>query len=302
MYSISFCVPETKILKDPIKTSERSIDVAPLIPGVISTYKYNTEEAYYSMYSNSKIAITCKKGGWDCLRHYEIIACGAIPWFDKIDKCPEKSLTHLPKELLIEIYRRIDPFNPSTIHQVGKRTLDEWQFKLMKHLKEHLTTVAMAQYMLRTMNIRTEDIHQMLFLSDQKDCDYTRCLLLHGFKTLFGTNCVDRIQVDHLYDDFPEESVKNLYGKGFTYSRTLSKDLKCSVSDEEITENIKSKTYDLIIYGSLHRGMSFFELVTNHQDNNKLAFICGEDLPEYSWFCKNQCKTMNFPFVFIREL
>jgi hypothetical protein len=31
-----------------------------------------------------------KKGGWDCLRHYEIIGNGCMPYFENIEKCPKK--------------------------------------------------------------------------------------------------------------------------------------------------------------------------------------------------------------------
>ena len=56
------------------------------------------------MYSNSIFAITNKKLGWDCLRHYEILMNGCIPLFFNIEDCPKLILKTLPKERLSEIY------------------------------------------------------------------------------------------------------------------------------------------------------------------------------------------------------
>lgn len=41
-----------------------------------NTYIFENEEEYYNDYKKSLFAITRKKGGWDCMRHYEILACG----------------------------------------------------------------------------------------------------------------------------------------------------------------------------------------------------------------------------------
>ncbi len=76
---ISFSIPAEKIVQDvPVKTKM----YATVIPGVASTYKFHTEELYYKDYQTSCFAITKKKAGWDCLRHYEILANGCIPLFE----------------------------------------------------------------------------------------------------------------------------------------------------------------------------------------------------------------------------
>ena len=60
------------------------------------------------MYSNSIFAITNKKLGWDCLRHYEILMNGCIPLFFNIQDCPKSILKTLPKQRLSEIYSSYD--------------------------------------------------------------------------------------------------------------------------------------------------------------------------------------------------
>ena len=99
---ISFAIPKEKILKN---INENPSDLlAPLVPGRLSTYIYDDEKTYYNMYSNSIFAITNKKLGWDCLRHYEILMNGCIPLFFNIKDCHKLILKTLPKRKLSEIY------------------------------------------------------------------------------------------------------------------------------------------------------------------------------------------------------
>jgi hypothetical protein len=37
--------------------------------------------------------------GWDCLRHYEILASGAVPYFTGVEDSPHDVMTSLPKVL-----------------------------------------------------------------------------------------------------------------------------------------------------------------------------------------------------------
>lgn len=51
-------------------------------------HKFTVEEEYYDDLSSSWFGLTCKKGGWDCLRHYEIMAAGSLLLFKDYDKKP----------------------------------------------------------------------------------------------------------------------------------------------------------------------------------------------------------------------
>ena len=66
------------------------------IGGGFSHHKFEIEEEYYDDLSRSWFGLTCKKGGWDCLRHYEIIAAGSLLLFRDYDKKP---LLCSPQEL-----------------------------------------------------------------------------------------------------------------------------------------------------------------------------------------------------------
>lgn len=98
---ISFAIPKSKIVKD-INQNPKDL-LAPLIPGKLETYIYEKEKDYYDMYFNSLFALTYKKAGWDCLRHYEILANGCIPLFLDLKNCPQETLKTLPKENLLSI-------------------------------------------------------------------------------------------------------------------------------------------------------------------------------------------------------
>jgi hypothetical protein len=65
-----------------------------------STYVFKTESEYYQDYQFSKYAITTKKAGWDCLRHYEIMGNSCIPLFQDIQHAPRFTMMKFPKALL----------------------------------------------------------------------------------------------------------------------------------------------------------------------------------------------------------
>ena len=79
VHPISFAIPKSKIKKSI--QQKKNFLLSPLIPGKLKTYIYEDEENYNTMYQNSIFALTYKKAGWDCFRHYEILMNGCIPFF-----------------------------------------------------------------------------------------------------------------------------------------------------------------------------------------------------------------------------
>ena len=67
-------------------------------PNDKKTYIYKDEKEYYEQYSNSLFGVTKMKGGWDCLRHYEIIFCNCLPYFENIEKKPPLVMQGYPVE------------------------------------------------------------------------------------------------------------------------------------------------------------------------------------------------------------
>lgn len=97
---IQLAFPEPKITAFSTEKSSLFCDLSPL--GGAAKYKFYKEQDYYAHYSKSYFAVTAKKAGWDCLRHYEIAASGTVPYFLDIESCPQNTLFLWPKDLLIE--------------------------------------------------------------------------------------------------------------------------------------------------------------------------------------------------------
>ena len=119
VYPIHFAIPKKKIISS-INIRPKNV-LSPLIPGRMKTYIYEKENKYYNMYQNSIFSLTYRKTGWDCLRHYEILANGSIPMFLGLDDCPTNTLTNLPKKKLLEmltLYSKIFVhYNPFHIYK-----------------------------------------------------------------------------------------------------------------------------------------------------------------------------------------
>jgi len=292
---ISFSIPSEKICESICKKEKI---VSSLIPGDVSTYIYDTEQQYYNEYKKSYFAITTKKAGWDCLRHYEILANGCIPYFIDIEQCPENTMALCPKDLFIEANILYGIFMNKTIDDLTEGDQAKYNLLLMKlfeYTKNHLTTNKMAEYILQKTNHM--GISKILFLSSCIHPDYLRCLTLHGFKKNHGSNCHDYPKIPHIYKS---DSIKynELYGKGFTYSNLLDPLLHDDALDISIENDIKNKYYDIIIYGSYHRGMPYYDLICEIYNPNEIILLCGEDIHccDYNEFIQRGHN------VFVREL
>ncbi len=296
LHPITLSIPEEKIVSGIIIKTQI---LSTIIPGCHHTYIFNTEKEYYEEYRKSYFALTKRKGGWDCLRHYEIIANGCIPYFDEIENCPENTLALLPKQLFIEgkeLFHRI--FLNKKIEEITQENKIEYENLLncfIKNMKENLTTKQMARYILEKTNHK--NISKVLYLSEEIYPDYLRCLTLHGFKQLLGKNCHDFPKILHLYQSDTIDYNK-LYGKGMTYTNLLHSSLHNEMLDYTIKQDIEKRYYDIIIYGSYYRSMPYYELVSSNYEPDKVILLCGEDdkIDNYDkWINKGH-------YIFIREL
>jgi len=95
---ISFKIPKECIGR-LVPGNEKISLLAPCDPRNRNTYIYTREADYYNQYARSFFGVTLKKGGWDCMRHYEIIAAGAVPFFIDISKKPVLTMADYPVEL-----------------------------------------------------------------------------------------------------------------------------------------------------------------------------------------------------------
>ncbi len=268
IYPISFSIPTCKIANCILeKTKLYSI----ITPKDTSTYIYKTEEDYYNDYKTSIYGFTQCKGGWDCLRHYEILANGCIPYFEGLENCPVNTMIHLPKNIILEAMASKNEISKS------KELISFYSNKLLEYTKNNLSSKAMASYILKT--IGKENIKSVLFLSTKMQPDYQRCLTLIGFKELLGNFCHDYPCVKHIYKDMSPEEASRIYGRGFTYSRIFNKnEYRNDANDITIENDIIKHKYDLIIFGKVHDNLPFWDLVNKHYSPNEIILLCGEDL------------------------
>lgn len=135
---ITFAIPESQLITADI---EKTKLFATIIPGHTNTYIFNTESDYYHDYATSYYGITCKKAGWDCMRHYEILANKCIPYFVDLKDCPNLILSTFPKEIILETneYAKNHEVHPN---------YDLLNNELFEYTKKHLTTTKLVERIL----------------------------------------------------------------------------------------------------------------------------------------------------------
>jgi len=138
-HPISFAVPSENIVEElPVK----KVEMATIIPGEKSTYIYDNEKDYYLGYQDARFGMTFKKGGWDCLRHYEILSNGCIPYFPGLEKCPSTTMSNFPKKMVLETNLLYES------HNYSESSYRDFVHALLSFTRSHLTTRNLAEYVL----------------------------------------------------------------------------------------------------------------------------------------------------------
>jgi hypothetical protein len=279
IFPMSYCVPDEYIVNDDVLSKKHTL-IAPLVPGDSSTYVFghDQEAEYCQMYQNALFAHTRKKGGWDCLRHYEILGNGCIPIFHDLEHCPPTTLTTLPKDLILEANKKLLPWNYD-----NKPLYDEYWKKIMAHVRDNCSTRTTTAYFLNKLNIQPTNV---LLIMGNCGVNYTRELFWIGMKRYIqekGGVAVEYPKIDFMYDTFSKPD-ERLYGNGFTYARKLKDDYQFSL--DEIVDKVKHKFFDMIIYGKVgpdegHEGsipsMPLWEHVNKRYTRNEITFLYGGD-------------------------
>lgn len=140
LFPITFAMPTSKVNFNKIKTKDFSF-ITPLDK---STYIYKNEKDYYNDYSGSRLGVTMKKAGWDCMRHYEILGNGCIPYFIDINNCPSNTMFNFPKQLCKDVINDLKTNNVVDLY-------DKYAVKFETHFKSNNTTIELAKYVLTTV-------------------------------------------------------------------------------------------------------------------------------------------------------
>ena len=149
IHPINFAMPVEKIASI---YREKVNLVAPMDPRNKASYIYNTERSYYTQYAESLFGVTTKKNGWDCVRHYEIVANNCIPLFLDINECPTDIMTTLPKAPLKEALQLVKDHGVEWFAEgEGEQKWLELNDEIQQHFRKYCTTNALADYFLNTI-------------------------------------------------------------------------------------------------------------------------------------------------------
>jgi hypothetical protein len=280
VYPLSFCIPESLVLNEP-PTKRQSAGKG--ISRGRRQYAFDADQqrAYYEDYQQSYFGLTYKKGGWDCMRHLEVMANGCLPYFPGIADCPRYTMVHYPKALMREIeatYARAVELHGYDLSFDAERYRDiltdynEQVRRILDHVQRELTTTAMARYVLGKAG--RPDAKRILYLSHGRKPDYICDLLFHGLRSILGEGCIDAKKLWWMYDSADPARTGTLYGRGFTYSRHLP---ELEMDRGSIRGRLRKREFDLVVFGSINRCSDLLPTVRRYYDRDEVLLIDGED-------------------------
>lgn len=121
---------------------------------------------------------------------------------------------------------------------------------------------------------------KILHINDFASPDYMNDIVFHGGKTTLGDGYETTSPADYMYSDWPRK--QSLYGRGFTLYCRLDRP-RSEPTEAEVVEKIRSRFYDRVIFGSVHRWQPHIDLVSRHYRRSEVAFIDGEDEDHIVW-------------------
>ena len=278
IFPLSFSIPDECVVD---KIPEKNNLLASLIPGQKNSYIFDKhqEKEYNEMYRSSKFALTKKKGGWDCLRHYEILMNGCIPLFQNLQNCPTHTMTTYPKNLNDESFELYTDFlkNGDTPENIKK--YDILCLKYLEHTRNNCTSSATAKYFLN--NIKNgENVKNILLISCDKGLNYARETLWIGLNRHIHSIHGMAVEYEHLpflYDDYDNLSNDHI----FTVQKRLKKKDHSNMKIDVIKDKINNHFWDLIIYGKVgpdeYCSFPFFDEVIQKYNQNEIIFVFGGD-------------------------
>lgn len=113
---------------------------------------FDNEKDYYEDLHSSWFGLTCKKGGWDSLRHYEILAAGSLLLFRDYSDKPKLCS---PQEIPCFSYKSKDELDYLLSNLVIKNKPTNDYIKMLKDQRKWLlnngTTIARAKNILKVI-------------------------------------------------------------------------------------------------------------------------------------------------------
>ena len=309
IHPIGFGVPEESVVGCvPVKSRGFAINIV-----ASGNYQFGaTEEHEYRRQLRSGFyAHTRRKMGWEAMRHYEILAAGTVPFFTNLSTAPPYALPRLPKRLLLELMRL--PGVDAATSTVDPNVMPAGRYyaladALLRVTRQTLTTRAVAADLLSVVHRslptpaeRSVPLRTCLFLSgDAVNSDYQRDVVLHGLKAILGAGVVDYASPRHMYRQRNGEdtfvSRAGLHGLGYAITGYLEgrggvtsphqapnqtsaqQQLGGDTQQQRgLRDSILRREFDVVVFGSVRRGMPFWPEVEASYPRERIVFVEGED-------------------------
>jgi hypothetical protein len=216
------------------------------------------EDAMRQLYSHSYFGWTHKRGGWDCLRHNDILAGGSVPYMADVAYIPRNTMAHYPKKLMAEVmslpgiehivqnaHRKywgpIGPPDPRMVNyktqgDINRATFDEAKYfdladRILNYSRHHSTAEALVANMLRVIGAAPPQ-KRVLFIS-RGGYDYTEMTVMAGLaglgiSTTFVGDALSslfQMQTDHEWTRAEQDATYlaggGINGAGYNYGRRL---------------------------------------------------------------------------------
>ena len=292
LFPLSYSIP-LKFVKNAMEIKKTRL-FSPLIPGDIKTYIYNDEISYNKNYSESYFSFTFKKGGYDCLRHYEILANNSIPYYIDIDEIPNKTMTTFPKSIVKNAMI-------SLLNKDNVKIFDKYIQDLNEYTINNLTCEKTADNFIKLINnLNNKKSQKNVLMLSNAGFNYSMMTLAYGLRQNLKDNFID----------FPK--IKSLYTKQ-QFNLYLEDDIE--IDRENISDKIKNKFYDYIILGPIGPDehwvntpmfKNYEELILSSYKKTEIIYIFGGDRPfnikypnKFNYYLRTY---MQKGICFVREL
>ena len=115
---------------------------------------------------------------------------------------------------------------------------------------------------------------KILYLTKGDHVDYQNDCVLIGLKEILGENVIDINKQQHIYNEFDENQALKMYGKGMSVTRAIP---DIEVDRTDITNKIKNRFFDFIVYGSIWRCSENINDILKYYSPHEIIAIDGED-------------------------
>ncbi|KAL3893627.1 MAG: hypothetical protein SGPRY_014099 [Prymnesium sp.] len=232
-------------------------------------YQFSSELGYYSAYASALYGVTMRRGGFDCLRHYEILASGTIPFFIGTEELVRNPLVMyaFPRELMVEGMRLPGmPSEAAVASAIAQQrplpSIDTNVFNRSRYceIREALlsqlpcvNTAALARYVIgevrSVVHPRRLTKPQILMVTSQTvgGESWTSAFLYHGLRATNTSMLSWMGRKDNLYAGSVDGGA--MYGHGFTYAHRLPEPTRVSRKQEltELREGLQRGRFNMLI-------------------------------------------------------